>query len=169
MRSEDERVAAVACNSIVDRAFGKPKIEGEGIDSLERCAQPIQQPPNGGPLWKPGPSQPRLRSRRSPPKRARGRPGPLEHPQTGHRTGWRRLRCPGDAPAWGWWAVRGRTRSRCRATATLATVIAKYCSYILARPDPDGGACRSARQGFRLLVRARTLCHADLLIEVATE
>jgi hypothetical protein len=59
----------------------------------------------------------------------------LEHPQTGHRTGWRRLRCPGDAPAWGWWAVRGRTRSRCRATATLATVIAKYCSYILARPD----------------------------------
>src|SRR5271170_6259047 len=25
MRSEDERVAAVACNAILDRAFGKPK------------------------------------------------------------------------------------------------------------------------------------------------
>jgi hypothetical protein len=33
--SDDERVAAVACNSILDRAFGKPRAEGEGIDSLE--------------------------------------------------------------------------------------------------------------------------------------
>ena len=29
MDSEDERVAAVACNSILDRAFGKPKVEDE--------------------------------------------------------------------------------------------------------------------------------------------
>jgi hypothetical protein len=36
MCSDDERVAAVACNSILDRAFGKPRAEGEGIDSLER-------------------------------------------------------------------------------------------------------------------------------------
>jgi hypothetical protein len=35
MDSDDERVAAVACNSILDRAFGKPRAEGEGIDSLE--------------------------------------------------------------------------------------------------------------------------------------
>jgi hypothetical protein len=33
-RSEDERVAAVACNSILDRAFGKPKIGGEEKDDL---------------------------------------------------------------------------------------------------------------------------------------
>jgi Trp operon repressor len=36
MDSEDERVAAVACNSILDRAFGKPRAERERIDSLER-------------------------------------------------------------------------------------------------------------------------------------
>ena len=35
MDSDDERVAAVACNSILDRAFGKPRAEGDGIDSLE--------------------------------------------------------------------------------------------------------------------------------------
>jgi|SRR5208282_3753874 len=29
MDSEDPRVAAVACNSILDRAFGKPKVEDE--------------------------------------------------------------------------------------------------------------------------------------------
>ena len=32
--SEDERVAAVACNSILDRAFGKPKASGEEKDDL---------------------------------------------------------------------------------------------------------------------------------------
>jgi hypothetical protein len=31
---EDERVAAVACNSILDRAFGKPKIGSEEKDDL---------------------------------------------------------------------------------------------------------------------------------------
>jgi hypothetical protein len=35
MDSEDERVAAVACNSILDRAFGRPRLEGEQKDSLE--------------------------------------------------------------------------------------------------------------------------------------
>ena len=35
MDSDDERVAAVACNSILDRAFGKPRAERERIDSLE--------------------------------------------------------------------------------------------------------------------------------------
>jgi hypothetical protein len=35
MDSEDERVAAVACNSILDRAFGKSRAEEERIDSLE--------------------------------------------------------------------------------------------------------------------------------------
>ena len=35
MDSDDERVAAVACNSILDRAFGKPRAQGERIDSLE--------------------------------------------------------------------------------------------------------------------------------------
>jgi hypothetical protein len=34
MRSEDERVAVVACNSILDRAFGKPKATGEEKDNL---------------------------------------------------------------------------------------------------------------------------------------
>jgi hypothetical protein len=34
MRSEDERVAAVACNSILDRAFGKPKVGGEEKDDF---------------------------------------------------------------------------------------------------------------------------------------
>jgi hypothetical protein len=35
MDSEDERVAAVACNAILDRAFGKPKVEGNQQDSLK--------------------------------------------------------------------------------------------------------------------------------------
>jgi hypothetical protein len=35
MDSEDERVAAVACNAILDRAFGKPKGEGNQQDILE--------------------------------------------------------------------------------------------------------------------------------------
>jgi hypothetical protein len=35
MDSEDERVAAVACNSILDRAFGKPGFLKEEKDSLE--------------------------------------------------------------------------------------------------------------------------------------
>ena len=35
MGSDDERVAAVACNSILDRAFGKPKMKGEQKDSFE--------------------------------------------------------------------------------------------------------------------------------------
>jgi hypothetical protein len=35
MDSEDERVAAVACNSILDRAFGKPGLVKEENDSLE--------------------------------------------------------------------------------------------------------------------------------------
>jgi predicted ThiF/HesA family dinucleotide-utilizing enzyme len=34
MRSEDERVAAVACNSILDRAFGRPRIGGEEKDDF---------------------------------------------------------------------------------------------------------------------------------------
>jgi hypothetical protein len=34
MDSEDERVAAVACNSILDRAFGKPKVAEEAKDDL---------------------------------------------------------------------------------------------------------------------------------------
>ena len=34
MDSEDERVAAVACNSILDRAFGKPKVAEEEKDDL---------------------------------------------------------------------------------------------------------------------------------------
>jgi hypothetical protein len=34
MDSEDERVAVVACNAILDRAFGKPKIGGEEKDDL---------------------------------------------------------------------------------------------------------------------------------------
>jgi hypothetical protein len=34
MESEDERVAAVACNSILDRAFGKPKIAEEEKDDF---------------------------------------------------------------------------------------------------------------------------------------
>jgi hypothetical protein len=33
--SEDERVAVVACNSILDRAFGKPKGEEMKRDSIE--------------------------------------------------------------------------------------------------------------------------------------
>ena len=35
MDSEDERVAAVACNSILDRAFGKPGLVKEEKDDLE--------------------------------------------------------------------------------------------------------------------------------------
>jgi hypothetical protein len=35
MDSEDERVAAVACNAILDRAFGRPKVAEETKDSLE--------------------------------------------------------------------------------------------------------------------------------------
>jgi len=35
MDSEDERVAIVACNSILDRAFSKPKVESKQRDSLE--------------------------------------------------------------------------------------------------------------------------------------
>jgi hypothetical protein len=35
MDSEDERVAAVACNAILDRAFGKPRVQTEEKDSLE--------------------------------------------------------------------------------------------------------------------------------------
>src|SRR5215469_16175571 len=35
MDSEDERVAAVACNSILDRAFGKPGFVKDEKDSLE--------------------------------------------------------------------------------------------------------------------------------------
>jgi predicted unusual protein kinase regulating ubiquinone biosynthesis (AarF/ABC1/UbiB family) len=38
MDSEDERVAAVACNSILDRAFGKPKIAEEKDDLAARVA-----------------------------------------------------------------------------------------------------------------------------------
>jgi hypothetical protein len=34
MESEDDRVVAVACNSILDRAFGKPKAAGEEKDDL---------------------------------------------------------------------------------------------------------------------------------------
>ena len=34
MDSEDERVAAVACNAIHDRAFGKPKVAEEKKDDL---------------------------------------------------------------------------------------------------------------------------------------
>jgi hypothetical protein len=34
MDSEDERVAAVACNAILDRAFGKPKVAEEQKDDL---------------------------------------------------------------------------------------------------------------------------------------
>jgi hypothetical protein len=34
MDSQDERVAAVARNSILDRAFGKPKIMGEEKDDF---------------------------------------------------------------------------------------------------------------------------------------
>ena len=34
MDSEDERVAAVACNSILDRALGKPKVGGEEKDNF---------------------------------------------------------------------------------------------------------------------------------------
>jgi hypothetical protein len=34
MESEDDRVVAVACNSILDRAFGKPKASGEEKDDL---------------------------------------------------------------------------------------------------------------------------------------
>jgi len=37
MESQDERVAAVACNSILDRAFGKPApVKEEQKDSIER-------------------------------------------------------------------------------------------------------------------------------------
>ena len=37
MESEDERVAAVACNSILDRAFGKPApVKEEQKDSIEQ-------------------------------------------------------------------------------------------------------------------------------------
>jgi hypothetical protein len=37
MGSDDERVAAVACNSILDRAFGKPApVKEEHKDSIER-------------------------------------------------------------------------------------------------------------------------------------
>jgi hypothetical protein len=35
MDSEDERVAAVACNSVLDRAFGKPGPAKEEKDDLE--------------------------------------------------------------------------------------------------------------------------------------
>ena len=35
MDSEDERVAIVACNSILDRPFSKPKVESKQRDSLE--------------------------------------------------------------------------------------------------------------------------------------
>jgi hypothetical protein len=35
MDSADERVVAVACNAILDRAFGKPKAVGEEKDDLE--------------------------------------------------------------------------------------------------------------------------------------
>jgi hypothetical protein len=35
MNSEDERVAAVACNAILDRAFGKPGPTKEEKDDLE--------------------------------------------------------------------------------------------------------------------------------------
>ena len=35
MDSEDERVAAVACNSILDRAFGKPGLVKEEKEDLE--------------------------------------------------------------------------------------------------------------------------------------
>ena len=35
MDSEDERVAAVAANSILDRAFGKPKAMEEGNSDME--------------------------------------------------------------------------------------------------------------------------------------
>jgi hypothetical protein len=34
MDSEDERVAAVACNAILDRAFGKPKVAEEAKDDF---------------------------------------------------------------------------------------------------------------------------------------
>jgi hypothetical protein len=34
MASEDERVAAVACNSILDRAFGKPRVAEEAKDDF---------------------------------------------------------------------------------------------------------------------------------------
>jgi len=34
MESDDERVAAVACNSILDRAFGKPRAPGEEKDDF---------------------------------------------------------------------------------------------------------------------------------------
>jgi hypothetical protein len=36
MDSEDERVAAVACNAILDRAFGKPKVAEEKDDLVAR-------------------------------------------------------------------------------------------------------------------------------------
>jgi hypothetical protein len=40
MESEDERVAAVACNSILDRAFGKPEPRrAEADDRMARLAQ----------------------------------------------------------------------------------------------------------------------------------
>ena len=35
MDSDDERVAAVACNSILDRAFGKPGLVKDEKDSME--------------------------------------------------------------------------------------------------------------------------------------
>jgi hypothetical protein len=35
MESDDERVVAVACNSILDRAFGKPGLAKEEKDDLE--------------------------------------------------------------------------------------------------------------------------------------
>src|SRR5215471_1533080 len=35
MDSDDERVAAVACNSVLDRAFGRPKPVMEEKDDLE--------------------------------------------------------------------------------------------------------------------------------------
>ena len=35
MASEDERVAAVACNAILDRAFGRPKVAEEAKDDFE--------------------------------------------------------------------------------------------------------------------------------------
>jgi len=44
MDSEDERVAAVACNSILDRAFGKPGLVKEEKEDLEtRLANMIRE------------------------------------------------------------------------------------------------------------------------------
>jgi hypothetical protein len=65
MDSEDERVAAVACNSILDRALGKPKAVEEEKDDvgarlanmtreerlaeMQRLLETVQQYPSAAP------------------------------------------------------------------------------------------------------------------------